>query len=55
VTIFPDGDYYAFLRHDFSMGTFGHPWERTLCVFGKALIERLGEPLAAAFGVKRRR
>jgi hypothetical protein len=55
VTIFPDGDYHAFLTQDLSVGTFGHPWEQTLCVFGEPLIERLGEPLAAMLGVKRRR
>lgn len=55
VSIFPIGDYYAFLNHDLSMGTFGHPWEQTLCVFGTPMIERLGEPLAAMLEVKRRR
>jgi hypothetical protein len=55
VTIFPNGDYYAFVNQDFSMGTFGHPWEQTLCVFGEPLIERLGKPLAAMLGLKRRR
>lgn len=55
VPIFPNGDYYAFLTRDFSMGTFGHPWEQSLCVFGEPLIERLAEPLAAMLGVKRRR
>lgn len=54
VTVFPDGDYYVFLNEAFTMGTFGHPWEQTLCVFGEDLIELLGEPLARAFGEKRR-
>jgi hypothetical protein len=55
VHIFPNGDYYAFLNYDLSMGTFGHPWEQTLCIFGEPLIERLGEPLAVMLGAKRRR
>ncbi|OXM46552.1 DUF2716 domain-containing protein [Amycolatopsis alba] len=50
---FPDGDYYVYLTSDFRLGTFGHPWEYTLCVFGDALVtaisaevtEVLGEPV----------
>lgn len=34
VPVFPNGDYYAFLSPDLEQGTFGHPWEQTLCVFG---------------------
>lgn len=54
VPIFPNGDYYVFLTGDLSMGTFGHPWEQTLCVFGAPLVQCLGDPLAAMLGVKRR-
>ncbi|HEX6352475.1 DUF2716 domain-containing protein [Actinophytocola sp.] len=36
---FPDGDYYSFVSPDLSFGTFGHPWETTLCVWGVDLIE----------------
>lgn len=39
VTVYPDGDYYLFLAPDLSFGTLGHPWEKTLCVFGQALID----------------
>ncbi|WP_181775603.1 DUF2716 domain-containing protein [Amycolatopsis pittospori] len=50
---FPDGDYYIYLTSDFRLGTFGHPWEYTICVFGDQLVtaisadltEILGEPL----------
>jgi hypothetical protein len=35
---FPDGDYYIFLGRNISFGTFGHPWEQTICVFGEALL-----------------
>lgn len=45
-TVYPDGDYFAFLSPDMTEGTFGHPWERTLCVMGDRLIETLGKSLA---------
>ncbi|MEV8250172.1 DUF2716 domain-containing protein [Microbacterium sp. NPDC076768] len=45
-TVFPDGDYFAFLNTDMSEGTFGHPWEQTLCVMGDRLIDTLGKSLA---------
>jgi len=38
VPVFPRGDYHLFLAADFSYGTLGHPWERTLCVFGGKLL-----------------
>jgi hypothetical protein len=40
---YPDGDYYILLASDFSFGTFGHPWQQSLCVFGASLLE-LTEP-----------
>ena len=46
VTVYPNGDYYIFARPDFSTGTFGHPWEKTLCVFGNELVHTLGRTLA---------
>ncbi len=42
---FPDGDYFAFLTEDFAAGTFGHPWEQSLCVIGAALGDTLGATL----------
>ncbi len=44
--VYPKGDYYIFLRDDLSEGTFGHPWEQTLCVFGERLLASLGRTLA---------
>lgn len=41
--IFPDGDYYIYLADDFSFGTFGHPWQASLCVFGKSLLNMTSE------------
>jgi hypothetical protein len=47
---YPDGDYYIFLAEDLRFGTFGHPWEETLCLFGHELLdtglrESLGLPV----------
>ncbi|MEV4193616.1 DUF2716 domain-containing protein [Streptomyces toxytricini] len=49
----PHGDYCLRLAHDLRRGTFGHPWEQTLTVWGRALptaiagdlTELLGEPV----------
>ncbi|WP_198540455.1 DUF2716 domain-containing protein [Streptomyces exfoliatus] len=35
---YPDGDYYIYLTEDFHLGTFGHPWESSLCLFGEELL-----------------
>ncbi|MFI5761547.1 DUF2716 domain-containing protein [Streptomyces sp. NPDC051563] len=51
--VYPDGDYYLYLHPDLLFGTFGHPWEQTLCVWGAGLLAAvegeltglLGEPL----------
>jgi hypothetical protein len=50
---FPNGDYFVFLSEDMTEGTFGHPWEKTLLVFGDRLITRLGETLKTWLPVKR--
>ncbi|MCF2527019.1 DUF2716 domain-containing protein [Yinghuangia soli] len=36
---YPDGDYFIFLAEDLRFGTFGHPWEHSLCVLGAELLE----------------
>ncbi|WFR71123.1 DUF2716 domain-containing protein [Prescottella defluvii] len=54
VPVYPNGDYYIFVREDLSEGTFGHPWERTLCVFGERLVSSLGRTLATWLPVIRR-
>ncbi len=43
VPVFPDGDYYIFLAEDFSFGTFGHPWEESLCIFGRPLLDAFAQ------------
>ncbi|MFD9410124.1 DUF2716 domain-containing protein [Streptomyces sp. NPDC059989] len=50
---YPNGDYYLHLTDDLRLGTFGHPWEQTLTVWGSPLLaaveaeltELLGEPV----------
>ncbi|MEU6864719.1 DUF2716 domain-containing protein [Streptomyces sp. NPDC046876] len=50
---YPNGDYYLHLTQDLRLGTFGHPWEQTLTIWGPALLtaiegeltELLGEPV----------
>ncbi|MFF5924435.1 DUF2716 domain-containing protein, partial [Streptomyces flavochromogenes] len=36
---YPDGDYFIFLAEDFRFGSFGHPWEESLCLFGEELLD----------------
>jgi hypothetical protein len=43
LSVYPDGDYYSFVAEDFSFWTFGHPWQHTVCIFGKPLIDALPE------------
>jgi hypothetical protein len=52
-TVFPNGDYSIFLTDDMSTGTFGHPWEQTLCVFGEQLVSTLAPTLTSWLPVKR--
>ena len=44
---FPNGDYHAFLTEDLATGTFGHPWEPSLCVLGPSLVALLAPRLAS--------
>ncbi len=43
IPVLPDGDYYIFLSPDFRFGTFGHPWEETICVFGQELLDAFAQ------------
>ena len=52
-SVYPNGDYYAYLTPDFGQGTFGNPWEPSLCVFGEQMIESLGRSLATWMPVLR--
>lgn len=53
--VVPNGDYYAFLSEDSTTGTFGHPWEETLCVFGRPMFDALTPLLTPLLPVKRDR
>jgi hypothetical protein len=53
VPVFPNGDYFIFLTKDFREGTFGHPWEETLCVMGARMVGSLGRSLRTWLPVKR--
>jgi Protein of unknown function (DUF2716) len=50
---FPNGDYHILVTQDLMQGTFGHPWEQTLCVFGRDLVGALAPRLTAWLPVKR--
>lgn len=45
ITVAPDGDYYAHMTRDLRWGTFGHPWQQTLTIWGDDLIDSLGAEL----------
>jgi hypothetical protein len=51
--VFPNGDYHAVVTADLSTGTFGHPWEQTLCVFGRPLLDTLVPMLTSWLPIKR--
>jgi len=41
VPVLPNGDYYIFLAEDLRFGVIGHPWEKTMCVYGTELLTAL--------------
>jgi hypothetical protein len=43
IPIFPNGDYYFFIQKDFKWGFLGHPWEKSITIFGKELINGFGK------------
>ncbi|GGE71577.1 DUF2716 domain-containing protein [Priestia taiwanensis] len=38
LSLFPDGDYYFFIQKDFKWGYLGHPWEKSITIFGEELV-----------------
>lgn len=54
VPVFPDGDYYVHTPDDLRWGTFGHPWQQTLTLWGSELVDTLGVELATWLPVRRR-
>jgi hypothetical protein len=53
VPAFPNGDYFILVTEELNQGTFGHPWEQTLCVFGPDLVRSLVPRLSDWLPVKR--
>jgi Protein of unknown function (DUF2716) len=49
VPVLPDGVYTLFLAPDGRFGIFGHPWEMTVCVFGRGLLDAFGADLPWLF------
>ncbi|MFD1245073.1 DUF2716 domain-containing protein [Paralysiella testudinis] len=35
---YPDGDYAIAMNKNLDFGTFGHPWERSICIIGEELV-----------------
>ena len=47
VPVFPNGDYYVHTTADLRWGTFGHPWQQWLCIWGQDLVDALAPELLA--------
>lgn len=43
IPIFPNGDYYFFIQKNFNWGFLGHPWEKSITLFGKEVIQAFEE------------
>ncbi len=39
ISVAPIGNYHVFISPDLESGIFGHPWEKSLCVFGRKLLQ----------------
>lgn len=51
----PNGDYWIFLARDFRFGYFGHPWEKTVCLWGEPFLRKVeGDPPILLNAVLRR-
>ena len=44
-SLYPYGEYPIAISEDFQYGSFGHPWERTLCLFGSDLLDCVADEL----------
>ncbi len=55
IPVLPNGDYYIFLQKDFEFGTFGHPWEKTICFFGQDLVNLIEQDTPQILGSPIRR
>ncbi len=41
VPVIPNGDYYIFVTADLRLGIFGHPWAKTISVWGQKFLNVL--------------
>lgn len=41
ITLYPNGDYYLFLNQSMSWGYLGHPWEKTISIFGEEFLKAI--------------
>ena len=55
ISVLPHGDYTVFLTPDLRQGTFGHPWEGTICLFGNDLLDSVAAEPPTLFGKPLRR
>ncbi|MER6690233.1 DUF2716 domain-containing protein [Streptomyces minutiscleroticus] len=55
LSTYPDGDYYIYLSADFRLGSFGHPWESTVCLFGRELLNAVANDIDDVLGPPLRR
>ena len=39
ITLYPNGDYYFFINETMSWGYLGHPWEKSISIFGEEFIK----------------
>lgn len=47
---YPDGDYHVLIAEDFTRGSFGHPWEHSLCLFGADLLATIADDVDRILG-----
>ena len=47
IPVFPNGDYYGHMHADLRWGSFGHPWQQWLLIWGQDLVDTLARKLLA--------
>jgi Protein of unknown function (DUF2716) len=51
---YPNGDYPVMISEDLRYGSFGHPWEHTLCLFGTDLLDAIADEITHTLPILRR-
>lgn len=49
VPALPNGDYYIFIDPGLTIGVLGHPWEQSMCVFGRRLLDAFKQDMPILF------